>query len=91
MEEDQSYRDVIREICKRHGFKPIDPWLREKVLYRVEDAYQRRSKLFDFIKRDLEDIERCDIIPFYNDGEYHVFYLKREELNDSSSVQPLEG
>ena len=27
-----------------------------------------------------------DIIPFYDDGEYHVFYLKRlEGLNDSSS------
>jgi len=33
-----------------------------------------------------------DIIPFYNNGKYHVFYLKcLEGLNDSPSVQPLEG
>ena len=31
-----------------------------------------------------------DVIPFYNSGEYHVFYLKRREgLDDSPSVQPL--
>jgi len=66
MEEDQSYRDAIRKICEHHGFKPIDPWLREKVLYRMENISQPcGSEFFDFIKRDLEDIERCDILVAY--------------------------
>jgi len=66
MEKDQSYREIIRETCKRHGFKPIDPWMREKILYRVGNAPRNRgSKFFNFIKRDLEDIERCDILVAY--------------------------
>jgi len=66
MEENQSYRDVLRKICKRYGFEPIDPWLREKVLYRMGDAHwPLREKPFDFIKRDLEDIRGCDILVAY--------------------------
>jgi len=66
MEEDQSYRDVIREICKRYGFEPVDPWLRENVIYRTEDAHWTwKEEPFDFIRRDLEDIESCDILIAY--------------------------
>jgi len=66
MEENQSYREALREICRRHGFKPIDPWLREKIFYRMGNARQTRgSEPFGFIKRDLEDIEHCDILVAY--------------------------
>ena len=83
MEEDQSYRDVLRRICRRQGFKPIDPWLREKVIYRMEDAHWRRkTDLFGFIRRDLRDIERCDILVAYlprlSAGTcMELFYAKR--------------
>jgi len=30
MEKEQSYSNVIRDICLRHGFEVVDPWEREK-------------------------------------------------------------
>ena len=62
MESDQSYREAIRNICLRCGFEPVDPWLRERVIYRRGRA---EVSSFDFIRRDLEDIERCDILVAY--------------------------
>ncbi|HDM88795.1 MAG TPA: hypothetical protein ENG65_02235 [Candidatus Bathyarchaeota archaeon] len=62
MESDQSYREVIRSICLRCGFEPVDPWLRERIIYRKGKT---EVSSFDFIKRDLEDIERCDILVAY--------------------------
>ena len=65
MENNQSYRKVIRDICLRCGFEPIDPWLREKVLYRAGKIKKLDMSSAGFIKRDLEDIERCDILVAY--------------------------
>ena len=65
MEDNQSYRKVIRDICLRCGFEPIDPWLREKVLYRAGRVKKLDISSAGFIKRDLEDIERCDILVAY--------------------------
>ncbi|MEM3458675.1 MAG: nucleoside 2-deoxyribosyltransferase [Candidatus Bathyarchaeia archaeon] len=66
METEQSYRDVIREICVRHGFEVVDPWEREKVIYRGEEhGWWDKVPAADFIKRDLEDIEKCDILIAY--------------------------
>ena len=62
MESDQSYREAIRSICLRCGFEPVDPWLRERVIYGKGKA---EVSSFDFIKRDLEDIERCDVLVAY--------------------------
>jgi len=62
MESDQSYREAIRRICLRCRFEPVDPWLRERVIYR---AGKTEVSSFDFIRRDLEDIERCDILVAY--------------------------
>ncbi|HDM89190.1 MAG TPA: hypothetical protein ENG65_04275 [Candidatus Bathyarchaeota archaeon] len=62
MESDQSYREAIRRVCLRCGFEPVDPWLRERVIYRKGET---EVSSFDFIKRDLEDIERCDILVAY--------------------------
>ena len=65
MEDNQSYRKVIRDICLRCGFEPVDPWLREKVLYRAGKIKKLDMSSAGFIKRDLEDIERCDILVAY--------------------------
>ena len=65
MENNQSYRKVIRDICLRCGFEPVDPWLREKVIYRAGKVKKLDMSSASFIKRDLEDIERCDILVAY--------------------------
>ena len=66
MEDNQSYRDVIRDICLRCGFEPVDPWLRERIFYRAsEHGRWINVSSLDFIRRDLEDIERCDILVAY--------------------------
>jgi nucleoside 2-deoxyribosyltransferase len=60
---DQGYRDVIREICVRCGFEVVDPWKREKTIYQgVKPGWWSQVPAADFVKRDLEDIERCDVL-----------------------------
>jgi nucleoside 2-deoxyribosyltransferase len=66
MEAEQSYRNVIREICVRCGYEPVDPWERERVIYKGTDPdWWKKVSAADFIKRDLEDIERCDFLIAY--------------------------
>jgi len=66
METEQQYRDVIREICFKCGYKVVDPWQREKIIYYgTEDGWWNRVPAEDFIKRDLEDIEKCDVLIAY--------------------------
>jgi nucleoside 2-deoxyribosyltransferase len=66
MEKKQSYRDKISSILIKYGYEPIDPWKREKVLYRepAEEWWNNVSPR-DFIRRDLEDIDRCDVLIAY--------------------------
>ena len=66
VETEQSYRDVIREICVHCGYEPVNPWQREKVIYKgTEPDWWMRIPMVDFIKRDLEDIEKCDVLIAY--------------------------
>lgn len=66
METEQSYRDVIRKICVRSGYEPVDPWKREKIIYKgTEQGWWSRVPAADFIRRDLEDIEKCDVLIAY--------------------------
>jgi nucleoside 2-deoxyribosyltransferase len=66
METEQSYRDAIRRICVRCGYEVIDPWEREKILYRgTEAGWWNKVPGADFIRRDLEDIERCEFLVAY--------------------------
>jgi nucleoside 2-deoxyribosyltransferase len=66
METKQSYRKTIRQICIRCGYEPIDPWQREKIIYRgTEPGWWEKVPAADFIRRDLEDIEKCDILIAY--------------------------
>lgn len=66
METEQSYRDAIRKICGRCGYEVVDPWEREKIMYRgTEAGWWNRVPAADFIRRDLEDVERCDVLVAY--------------------------
>jgi nucleoside 2-deoxyribosyltransferase len=66
MEEKQFYRDKISSLLIKYGYEPIDPWKREKVLYREPaERWWNNVPPRDFIRRDLEDIDRCDILVAY--------------------------
>ena len=66
METEQGYREVIGEICTRLGYDVIDPWLREKVIYRKDEpCWWKKVPVSDFVQRDLEDAERCDVMIVY--------------------------
>ncbi|MEM2281554.1 MAG: nucleoside 2-deoxyribosyltransferase [Candidatus Bathyarchaeia archaeon] len=66
MENRQSYREKIRRICIRCGYEPVDPWQREKVLYKGDEPdWWMKVPPLDFIRRDLEDIEKCDVLIAY--------------------------
>lgn len=84
MENDQSYREKIANICISLGFDVIDPWHREKVLYiGDEECWWNSYKTFDFVQRDLDDADRCDImvayLPKLSAGAcMEMFYAKRK-------------
>ena len=63
METEQEYRKVIRKICVRCDFEVDDPWEREKIIYSgTKTGWWSRVPATDFIRRDLEDIEKCDVL-----------------------------
>ncbi len=84
MEEQQDYRKVISEICIRFGFEVIDPWSRERVLYKgAEQRQWDKVPTHGFIERDLDDADRCDImvvyVPQLSAGAcMELFYAKRK-------------
>ena len=66
METNQGYRQEITEILLRQGLDVIDPWKREKVLYNGDEkCWWDKVPTFDFIQRDLDDAESCDIMVVY--------------------------
>ena len=66
METNQSYRETITEICVKLGFDVIDPWRREKILYRGrEKCWWPNVPAAGFVQRDLDDAERCDVMVVY--------------------------
>jgi nucleoside 2-deoxyribosyltransferase len=82
IEKEQSYRDIIRKICVRCGFEVVDPWEREKIIYRgIKTDWWSHVPATDFIRRDLEDIEKCDVFvaffPMLSAGTcMELFYAK---------------
>ena len=84
METGQEYRDVITKICVRLGFEVIDPWLREKVIYnREEPCWWNKAPATEFVQRDLDDADRCDVmivyLPRLSAGAcMELFYAKRK-------------
>lgn len=84
MENNQSYRDQITAIALKAGFAVIDPWNREKVLYNGDEkCWWDKVPTFDFIQRDLDDADRCDVmivyLPILSAGAcMEMFYAKRK-------------
>ncbi|TRO50951.1 hypothetical protein E2P61_07455 [Candidatus Bathyarchaeota archaeon] len=84
METNQGYRKAITQICERLGFDVIDPWHREKSLYKGDEQWWWPNvPASGFVQRDLEDAERCDImivyLPKLSAGAcMELFYAKRK-------------
>jgi nucleoside 2-deoxyribosyltransferase len=83
-ENHQEYRQKISDILTKSGFEVIDPWNREKVLYNGDEGcWWDKVPAFDFIQRDLDDADRCDImivyLPILSAGAcMEMFYAKRK-------------
>ncbi len=83
MESNQDYRKTVTGILLRLGFEVIDPWNREKVLYKGDErCWWDKVPTFDFVQRDLDDADRCDImvvyLPILSAGAcMELFYAKR--------------
>ena len=84
MENEQEYRVTITKICDRLGLQVIDPWRREKILYKGnEHCWWTKCVPMDFVQRDLDDADRCDIMVAYmpklSAGAcMEMFYAKRK-------------
>jgi nucleoside 2-deoxyribosyltransferase len=84
MENKQGYRAVITKTCLKLGFEVIDPWRREKALYTGdEQCWWSGVPAPDFIQRDLDDADKCDImivyLPKLSAGAcMELFYAKRK-------------
>ena len=83
MENNQEYRKTITEVILKAELEVIDPWLREKILYNGDkQCWWDKVPMFDFIQRDLDDADRCDIMVVYlpklSAGAcMELFYAKR--------------
>ena len=83
-EKQQRYRKTITDICAKLGFGVIDPWKRERVLYNgTDECWWDKVPTFDFVQRDLDDADRCDImvvyLPILSAGAcMEMFYAKRK-------------
>jgi nucleoside 2-deoxyribosyltransferase len=84
MENEQAYRQIIGKICARLGCETIDPWLREKIIYRKDEpCWWRKVPASDFVERDIADVEKCDVLiaylPQLSAGAcMELFYAKRK-------------
>jgi len=84
MEKNQDYRKSITKIAEKAGFEAIDPWKRERVIYQgTEDCWWDKVPVFDFIQRDLDDADKCDVmvvyLPILSAGAcMEMFYAKRK-------------
>ena len=84
MELDQGYRAVVAAVCMSLGFEVIDPWRREKSLYKGGELWWWPNVPAEgFVQRDLEDAERCDVMVVYlpklSAGAcMEMFYAKRK-------------
>jgi nucleoside 2-deoxyribosyltransferase len=66
METNQAYRETIKEVCARLNCEVIDPWLREKIIYRKDEpCWWSKVPAEDFVARDIADAERCDVVVAY--------------------------
>jgi hypothetical protein len=84
MEKQQNYRIVVTEVATKLGFDIIDPWKRERVIYNgTEECWWDKVPTFDFVQRDLDDADLCDVmvvyLPILSAGAcMEMFYAKRK-------------
>ena len=84
MEKQQDYRILVTEVATKLGFDIIDPWKRERVIYNgTEECWWDKVPTFDFVQRDLDDADRCDVmvvyLPILSAGAcMEMFYAKRK-------------
>jgi hypothetical protein len=84
MEKQQDYRIVVTEVATKLGFNIIDPWKRERVIYNgTEECWWDKVPTFDFVQRDLDDADLCDVmvvyLPILSAGAcMEMFYAKRK-------------
>jgi nucleoside 2-deoxyribosyltransferase len=84
MENKQAYREAISAISAQLGYEVIDPWLREKIIYKGDEpCWWTKVPAVDFVERDLADIEKCDVLiaylPKLSAGTcMELFYAKRK-------------
>ena len=84
METNQGYRLTVTDILIKAGFEVIDPWKREQVLYKGDErCWWDKVPTFDFIQRDLDDADRCDVmvvyLPIISAGAcMEMFYAKQK-------------
>lgn len=84
MEDNQAYREKITNAASKVGFDVIDPWKRERALYKGnEKCWWSSYTTFDFVQRDLDDADRCDVmivyLPMLSAGAcMEMFYAKRK-------------
>lgn len=85
MEDNQDvYRNTITAVAYKLGFEVIDPWKREKCLYKGDaECWWNTYETYDFVQRDLDDADRCDVMVVYlpklSAGAcMEMFYAKRK-------------
>ena len=84
METNQGFRLTVTDILVKVGFEVIDPWKRERVLYKGDErCWWDKVPTFDFIQRDLDDADRCDVmvvyLPIISAGAcMEMFYAKQK-------------
>ena len=64
-ESKQEYRSTLAKILAQKGYDSVDPWKRESVLYSAEKGNLSKEEMAGFIRRDLSDIDRCDLFVAY--------------------------
>jgi nucleoside 2-deoxyribosyltransferase len=66
MERNQEYRKKLKNLLELSGFEVLDPWERERELHgNPYDGWWLEVPPEEFIKRDLEDIEKSDVVVVY--------------------------
>jgi len=78
-EDVQEYRATLTSVLEKAGCEVLDPWLREKLIYRGD---VESDKLKVLVEKDLRDIDGCDIflayMPILSAGVcMELFYAKR--------------
>lgn len=78
-EDRQDYRAVLADMLEKAGCEVVDPWQRERLIYR---GVFEPSRLKTLVEGDLKDIDICDVflayMPTLSAGVcMELFYAKR--------------